>query len=96
MSTLRNNGILVWVFADDTGERYTLQLRIFISRVLFLRISVTARDLGSSCDLLALGDILPLLVQLPALLVILSRMEVLAVVSKSTESGLLVLLRELV
>lgn len=94
MAALRHDRIPILLPANDARERNPRQDLILVARVLFLRVPVRARDLGTGNDLLALGDVLPLLVELPAGFVILSGVQVFAVVAEAAEARLLVVLAD--
>ncbi|KAG7133210.1 hypothetical protein HYQ46_009342 [Verticillium longisporum] len=71
----------------DAGERDVLKHGVFLIIIVVCHFtSIRIRDDSSTQILLAFGNILPLLIQLPSLLVVLTGMEELAVVAKSAEA----------
>lgn len=95
MSAFRDDGTLVWSFADDTGERDALKQLIVIVILVILR-RLAALALGRhrpSSEFLALGPDLPLAVEFPSLLVVLARVEELTGIPKATEPRGLVTVR---
>ena len=85
MSAFRDDGVLVRLFADDACKRYAFEqfLVVFVLRSLGIPVR---RSHCLSARSLPLRRDLPVSVELPALLVVLSRMQKLAVVTEAAES----------
>ena len=93
MPALGHDWVGIGALAEDAGEGDAFERFVII--VLVVRFIVTYVLLPATCaSLLALGTDFPVLVELPALLIVLSRVQELAAVAEAAESGLLVVLAD--
>lgn len=77
VSAFRDDGICIRILADDARKWYSFQYSIIIVRIFIILCL-----LRSSHQLLVLGAYLPILVKLPALLIIFTGMEEFATVAE--------------
>ena len=90
MPTPRDNRIRIGLLANDTRKRNALQQFPLILLLLLLIASRIPTRHCPASHLLALAHILPLAIELPALLVVLTGVQELAAVAEAAEAGLLV------
>ena len=102
MTAPGHDGLLVRPLTDDTGEGDLLQHGLVSGIVVAVVVDIVRGAIGAigarndgargGALLLSLGDLIPLAVELPAVLVVLAHVEILAIIPKATEAGLLVVL----
>src|SRR6266487_5053750 len=87
MATSCDNWLPVQSLANNTGKRYVLQHGVLIV-ILFLHLAFVDICDYRSPYFLALSDVLPLSIELPALLVVASIVKEFTILTKTTEASL--------